>query len=444
MVPDSLPLLVRRPGQAVAVHDGRVVTAAEYAADVDALRRRLPEAACVINLCEDRYRFMVGFGAALTRGLSTLLPPNPLPETLNAIRAAWPLNVVLADKPAFTIDSMLVSPGPPSASPARLPEISRDVLAAVLFTSGSTGPSMPHRKTWGALVEGTRLNLQHYLGAGDARGTVVATVPAQHMYGLETTVMAALCGRAAAHAARPFFPADVLATLREAPSPRILVSTPVHLHALVSSGLTFPDVARILSATAPIDATLATEVERLFRGELIEIYGCTEVGSMASRRAAVGERWRFFDGFDISRRDGTTWVGAPHLAAAFRLPDHLEFATDGSFALAGRDSDLLKVGGKRGSLADVNRALTAVRGVEDAVAFRVDEDAGDARLAALFVSAKIDAVALRASLSQSLDPAFIPRPMLRVAELPRSPTGKLSRAAVLELLRETLASVRGE
>jgi len=165
---------------------------------------------------------------------------------------------------------------------------------------------------------------------------------------------------------------------------------------------------------------------------------------MASRRAAVGERWRFFHGFDISRQDGVTWVDAPHLTEAVRLPDQLEFAADGSFMLAGRDADLIKVGGKRGSLTDVNRLLTAVPGVEDAVAFRVDEDVDDARLAALFVSATIDANALRASLRQSLDPAFIPRPMLRVAALPRSAAGKLSRAAVLELLRETLASARGD
>ena len=444
MVPDTLPLLVRGPGEPMAVRDGRVVLAGEYVAHVEGLRRRLPDAACIINLCEDRYRFTVGFGAALACGLPTLLPPNPLPETLHAIREAWPGSVVLADRLALKIDSMLVSLESLSATPARLPEISRHGLAAVLFTSGSTGPPMPQRKTWGALVEGTHLNRPHYLGATPGPCAAVSTVPAQHMYGLETTVMPSLHGPVTAHSARPFYPADVLAALQEAPPPRILVSIPVHLRALASSGLAFPVVSRILSATAPIETALAAEVERLFGGELIEIYGCTEVGSMASRRAAVGERWRFFSGFDISRQDGVTWVDAPHLMEAVRLPDQLEFATDGSFMLVGRDTDLIKVGGKRGSLTDVNRLLTAVQGVEDAVAFRVDEDAADSRLAALFVSATIDASALRASLRRSLDPAFIPRPMLRVAALPRSATGKLSRAAVLELLRETLASARGK
>lgn len=442
MSADTFPLLARASGEPVAIFDGRVVVAGDYAAHVQGLRSRLPEASCIINLCEDRYRFMVGFGAALTRGLPTLLPPNPLPETLRVIREAWPGSLVLVDRPTANGDALVVSPESPSTVLTDLPQVSRHGLAAVLFTSGSTGPSMPNAKTWGALVEGMRLNLPHYLGAGQGPSAVVATVPAQHMYGLETTVMPALHGPVTAHAGRPFYPADVLSALQEVPSPRVLVSTPVHLRALVNSGLAFPQVSRILSATAPIEAALAAAVERTFGGELIEVYGCTEVGSMASRRTSSGEPWRFFRGLDIRRQDDVTWVQAPHLPAPVCLPDQLEFAADGSFELVGRDADLIKVGGKRGSLAEVNRRLAAVRGVEDAVAFSVDEDAGDARLAALFVSATIDADGVRAALNQVLDPAFIPRPMLRVAALPRSATGKLSRAAVLDLLRETLASVR--
>ena len=45
-----------------------------------------------------------------------------------------------------------------------------------------------------------------------------------------------------------------------------------------------------------------------------------------------------------------------------------------------------------------------------------------------------NAKAVREALRRSIDPAFLPRPLRRVAALPRNDTGKLPRAALLRLL----------
>lgn len=439
--PEALPLLTRGWGERIAWFDGRAVTTQHYLHHVRDAMHALPEAPAVLNLCEDRYRFLVGLGAALARGIPTLLPPNPLEATLAEVQRAWPDSVVLSDA---SLTCALLPPEPlRGMPPPEMPLIRGDTLAAVLFTSGSTGSSQPHRKSWAALSAGARRNLRPYVGTAEGPVAIVATVPPQHMYGFEATVMLPLCGEAAAHGARPFFPADVVAALAEVPPPRLLVSTPVHLSALIRSGLEFPPLARVISATAPLDAALAASVEQQCGTELVEIYGCTEVGSMASRRASRAERWRFFDGLEVSVHGESASVSTAHVPAPFCLPDVLDFHTDGSFDLVGRTADLIKVGGKRGSLADVVRALLAVPGVVDAVAFRPEGTDDAARIAALYVSDSVDVPSVRAALRRALDPVFVPRPIHRVTALPRSANGKLPRAAVLELYRDTLAANRG-
>jgi acyl-coenzyme A synthetase/AMP-(fatty) acid ligase len=74
--------------------------------------------------------------------------------------------------------------------------------------------------------------------------------------------------------------------------------------------------------------------------------------------------------------------------------------------------------------------------VADGVVLQLDEsDAlGVARIAALVVAPALDEAAILAMLRESIDPVFLPRPLKRVAGLPRSETGKLPRAALLALL----------
>ena len=232
-------------------------------------------------------------------------------------------------------------------------------------------------------------------------------------------------------------PTDVRAALLEVPAPRVLVSTPVHLRALIRSGMDFPPVVRVLSATAPMDVALAAAVESAFGAELVEICGCTEVGSMASRRTALGHSWRLFAGLE-ARVDGTTtFISAPHLPTPVPLADQLEFAPDGGFMLVGRTEDLVKIGGKRGSLAEVTRQVLAVPGVEDAAVFSPLDGTVEARLVAFVVTRTLEPASVRATLLRVMDPVFIPRPILRVPALPRSATGKLTRATLLDLYRRS-------
>ena len=118
-----------------------------------------------------------------------------------------------------------------------------------MLTSGSTGDPVPHAKPWGLLAASARAEaarLAETMGRASLAGfTLVATVPPQHMYGFESSVLLALHGDAAFDAGRPFYPADVVAALAATPAPRGLVTTPFHLKALLDSGLAMPPVELI-------------------------------------------------------------------------------------------------------------------------------------------------------------------------------------------------------
>ena len=61
----------------------------------------------------------------------------------------------------------------------------------------------------------------------------------------------------ALHAARPFYPADICATLAGLPQPRLLVTTPVHLRALLADEPGLPSVDFLLCAHARMGLAVA-------------------------------------------------------------------------------------------------------------------------------------------------------------------------------------------
>src|ERR1019366_3714654 len=110
--------------------------------------------------------------------------------------------------------------GPRGTAPYCVPQIPQEQVAAIVFTSGSTGTPLPYQKSWGRLTRCVRDGASR-LGLLDGRAhTLIGTVPAQHMYGLESTVLLALQSGNAFAAERPFFPADICAAIVAARRPR--------------------------------------------------------------------------------------------------------------------------------------------------------------------------------------------------------------------------------
>lgn len=423
---DTLPLLAGSPDAPVAWHRGRPITRGALVAHARGLMRRMPDGRNALVLCTDRYYFMVALAALVLAGRTALMPPSAAPRVIEELAAehdAWTLD-----------DDAVASAEPRAADGATIPAVDAAGDAVVLFTSGSTGTPVAQAKSWGEVAAAARLALARFDLAATPHH-IVATVPAQHSYGLESSVLYAFFGPATAHAARPLYPADVRAALAAIPAPRVLVTTPVHLAACIRAGLDWPALAKILCATAPLERTLAQTAERLFEAPLYEIFGCSEAGALASRRTCTEAAWLPYDGMRVETDGEEVRVHGPHLDRPRPLADLVAVAADGRFELRGRKADEVKIGGKRINLAELNRRLLEIDGVEDGCFVAPDGDA-PRRLAAVVVAPGLADAEIRARLAESVDPVFLPRPLVRVPALVRNASGKLPRAELLGLIEE--------
>jgi len=441
------PLWQGRDLQApVAWRNGEPISAQQYLADSRRLAERLPPSARVVNLCSDRYAFAVALAAAWWRGDVCLLPPNAMPQTLAQVARPGESLVALIDDPAFVPPPGLAvelvdAPWPAAAGPVEVPNLDGQADAVCLMTSGSTGAPQPHTKAWAPLranIAAEAERLAEWLGRPSLSGlTVVASVPPQHSYGLESSVLLPLLGGAAFDSGRPFYPADIADALARVPRPRALVTTPFHLKTLLRSGVSLPPTDLVLSATAPLSPQLAAQAEAAFGGVLVEIYGCTEAGQVATRRTSQGDQWRTFGELRVWREEGADGerflVQGGHVIEPTPLADVLELLDDRHFRLLGRSNDLIHVAGKRSSLAFLNFQLNRLPGVQDGCFWMPDEVVeGVVRPVAFVVAPELSAAQVIAGLRSALEPAFVPRKVVHVSELPREATGKLTARTLRE------------
>ena len=424
----------------IAWRAGRQVQFAEFARHVAAVAARLDAGSAMINLCEDRYHFLVAYAAALRRGHTVLLPPSRAEQIVVEVQEANDGSYRCDDSDVAAALSNALSNEKSFPASVDVP-ISATMTAMVGFTSGSTGRPKAFPKLWSSVTASTLRNAvgirKELQMAPDSTAWILATVPPQHMYGMELSILLPLVGGMAVHEGRPLFPADIAQALAELPEPRVLVSTPVHLRAIVESPLQFPATVLIISATAPLDAALAQAVEAKLGGRLLEMFGSTETCVFANRRTAIEAAWQLYEGVQLRPLPDGTQVNAPWFVAPVPLQDIVELQEGGRFVVRGRNTDLIDVAGKRASIADITRRLLAIEGVQDAVVFQPDPEAIATirRVAALVVAPGLNARQVLARLAPGVDPAFLPRPLLIVEALPRNDVGKLPRESLLRILR---------
>jgi len=456
-------LIAHQASNDVVAHiQRRTFTAADYVHDCIFLAKRLPKTSFLLNLCKNRYLFAVGMGAAALCRQTMLLPPTHNQEILKQLQEAYREPYVLYDDDTFETSKLsyfkLTSAILPShthpnqgqrfGSDPLVPEIPANHVMAYVFTSGSTGKPEPHAKTWGNLCRNAQAQLCRIIEDTNFEGSefsILATVPPQHMYGFESSVLLALQGKQAFSAAHPFYPQDICKGLENLPRPRILVSTPFHLKMLMESNLALPMVDLIISATAPMNLQLATSLEEKFHTTVQEIYGCTETGQLATRLPTSNPVWRTYGQIEIVQLDtknedtANAVAQGDYIAVPTKLNDVLEVIDKYQFKLSGRKTDIINIAGKRSSLSYLNHQLNTIPGVQDGAFFmlQTDEESSkqisEERLAAFVVISDTSKTEILQSLRERIDAVFMPRPLYIVDALPRNSTGKLPHQQLVDL-----------
>ena len=435
-----------RPDDVLAWEQGGPRTACQFLSDVARLAESLPDRPTVLNLATSRYEFLVGFAAAILRRQLTLLPQSRAPQVLRRIAGDYPDSYGLTDRNDTIegIESVSIQPrGGQAPWPGEIPPVPLNQVVAIAFTSGSTGQPVPNKKTWGALTAvayatGARLGIK-----GGERAAVVATVPHQHMFGLEASVMLPVMHGLAMHAGRPLFPEDIRHALANVTGERLLVTTPLHIRACLTEAVRLPPLRLILSATAPLSRALAQSAEQQFHTSVHEIFGFAEAGSVAERRTVATDHWQPLEGVTLAQAGPRWTVRASYLPAPVAFPDQITVQDSGTFTVQGRAADQVNIAGHRVSLGDLNQKLLEIEGVQDGVFFFPDEgEEVVTRLMAFVVAPGKTEAHIQQALRITLDPVFLPRPLVLVPRLPRNETGKLPREALSKLASQWLTEHR--
>lgn len=410
----------------------------------------LTHAGSFIPVLRDQARFVAALMAGLVVGSRCLFISDRSPAALARVRLLYPGVRLLTDEsgeqPPFSGDEVLTL-GPDRGCDTQPLDISPgpDQVVLTAHTSGSTGVPKAYSKTWSALVAEADM-IGRGIRLADSARHLVSTVPPNHMYGFSYGLFGPLCWGMSIDTERPVYPKDLARVMRRAPGPAWVVTTPNQLRAYVASQEPLERVAGFVCSAAPLPVELADAVEARFGRPVIETYGSTETGAIAWRRPTERGLWNAYDGVAVTGGEQTR-VHAAYLPRDGQpVDDAVDVVNARQFRIVGRCDDLVKIGAKRASIADLSERLRAVEGVRDGAFFLPSEGAqraGQVRLVAFAVSPECDAATILARLREWIDPVFLPRPLLLIPELPRGATGKLPRSALDQLWQRHCESLAG-
>ncbi len=433
----TLPLLHRHePASLVAWEQGRTTSAAELSAHVAGFAELLPAARPgeeVVVLCRDRYRFTVALLAAWQRGFSVALPPSPQPETMRALRERVGVRTVVHDvdgglgidvRDPSVVAAARAKLGAHPFEPIALP---RDRLLATVYTSGSTGDHTACTKTAGQLLGEAHVLAETFGVAPGAR--VLAMVPPYHIYGLLFGVLLPLASGGALYRHTPLHAPEVAAVL--ASGADVLVTVPAHLRALTLSDEAQPPARRVFSSGAPLSPEVAAAAKARFGWTITEVFGSSETGGIGWRESGGEGPWAPLPGVEVSAtEDGSIRVRSPFVARGEHVGADRVRVEGGRFVHLGRTDGVLKIGGVRVSIAEIEKHLLAIEGVRDAAVIAVEVGGARGHEVWAAVVTELGAAEVRAALREWLAPVAMPRRIKIVGALPREPNGKLPRASL--------------
>ena len=357
----------------------------------------------------------------------------------------------LLDRAAFQSDRH--TPAPRGASD----------LAAILYTSGTTGRSKGAMLTHGNLLSNARV-LHGAWGWGPGE-VLIHALPIFHVHGLFVASHAALLAGAKMIWFSRFDPARVAARLPEA---TVFMGVPtLYVRLLADAGLTRAACAKVrlfISGSAPLlletfkawqERTGHTILERYGMSETVMLtsnpyrpVGARRGGTVGLPLPGVGVRVHNDKGRPLPQGEiGGIEVKGPSVFAGYwRMPEKTadEFTTDlwfktgdlgrfdadGHLSIVGRSKDLIITGGYNVYPAEIEGYLNDMPGVaESAVVGVPHRDFGEAVVAVVVgrPGAALDAAALMTQLKSQIANFKVPKQVYLVDELPRNAMGKVQK-----------------
>lgn len=453
---------------------------------------------CVGIAAENSFLWVAGYLGAIRAGciavpISSQLPPADCRALVEKTQmrfafvearlasAAWLAGVphLVLDKPVAVSGAQVKILAELAAEdPCELPEASGDDLAAILFSSGSTG------KPRGVMLSHANLtaNTESIAAALELSESdrAMQVLPFHYSFGASVLQTHLLKGASVVVDKRFLFPDKVLQRMIETRCTGF-AGVPSHYQILLRKSrfkeMDFPDLRWLQQAGGKLQETFVREL-RAARpsARLYIMYGATEATARLSilphdqLDARLGSIGRGIPGVKLQVLDENGRQVAPgepgeivaeganvsrgyyqdpiETAASFRdgrlhTGDLATVDADGFIYVIGREKSFLKCGGTRISADRFEEALLAFEGIVEVAVLGVpDELQGEAPAAFVVPRDAADATFLPRlrQFAQTLPPVMRPKLIELVAELPKSAAGKVQRMKLYERLRGSAAA----
>jgi malonyl-CoA/methylmalonyl-CoA synthetase len=336
-------------------------------------------------------------------------------------------------------------------------------LAVICYTSGTTGRSKGAMITHGNLLTNAQTLAELW---GFTRNDVLLhALPLYHIHGLFVALHCALLSGARIILQNNFNARAALEALSKA---TVMMGVPTYYTRLLAEAELNRDAVRnvrlFVSGSAPLLAETFAAFEQRTGHRILERYGMTETGMIASnplngerRPGTVGLP---LPGVTVRIADGVDGVGivevkGPNVFMGYwNLPEKTKsefrdgyFITgdlgtieqDGYLRLVGRAKDLIISGGLNVYPKEIEEAIDALEGVEESAVFAIPHpDFGEAVAAAVTLKphASITTEGMTANLRTQLAAFKTPKRIFVVNELPRNAMGKVQKNVLRERYKD--------
>jgi long-chain acyl-CoA synthetase len=378
----------------------------------------------------------------------------------------------LKDARLNVVDLTQLPRTPPAAITPKFPQPTVDDVAVLLYTSGTSGLPKGVMLTYGNLQTDSDLVLSYvHL---QSQHKFLGVIPLFHSFGILAMMIAPVTiGATIIYMAR-FSPVGALNAIREHKA-SLMFGTPSMYGAILRLKDAKPDdfkhMYALISGGEPLPATLREAFKQRLGTTILEGYGLTETSPVVSvntpqvqKAGSVGKALPGVH-FRITAEDGTAlptnqvgevWIKGPMVMKGYHnLPDETSavltadgyFKTgdlgklddDGFLFITGRKKDMIIVAGEKAYPREIEDCLLRHPSVAEAAVLG-KKDAGRGEVVAAFVVARegqaVKPDELREfSRQQGLAQWKVPREIIVVNELPRTPTGKVLKRELAERLQ---------
>lgn len=342
-----------------------------------------------------------------------------------------------------------------------------DDLAAILYTSGTTGRSKGAMLSHANLTSNAEV-LHDYWHWQDADDVLLHALPIFHVHGLFVALHCALLGTSSVHFLPRF---NVNAIIEHLPASTVMMGVPTFYTRLLDAENFTTDLCRnmrlFISGSAPLLAETHRSFEERTGHRILERYGMTETGMITSNPyqgervagtvgfALPGISVRIADKQGVEQSRGETGIlemSGPNVFKGYwRMPEKTaaEFRSDGWFitgdmavmddngriSIVGRAKDLIISGGYNIYPKEIESEIDTIPGVKESAVIGVPHsDFGEGVVAVVVGdgSRELTENDIIAPLQERLARFKQPKRVYLVEELPRNTMGKVQKAQLRE------------